>query len=181
MLKCNIHQLPDLVKFAKEHGAQELQAAWLVPFHDLPWTHAQGLTEDPERTNLYMDLTRETGKDLGISVRIPTKLPTDKNTQRITHNDTYHNLHGTTKVEGHCRLMYDRAMILRDGRVKPCGQSQTVPQLGSTNSMPFEACWNSDGYQRLRHTFSNGTLPTTCMSCNFIRSNQTGTAKLVYD
>lgn len=183
MLKCNIHQLPDLVRFTKEHGGQELQAAWLVPFHDLPWTQEQSLTEDPERTNHYMAETRRMGKELGISVRIPLDLPTGpslKAAVRLGHKDTYWNLHGTTSVEGHCRLMYDRAMILVDGRVKPCGQSRTVPELGSIHARAFEQCWNGEGYQKLRATFNGGTLPRTCMSCNFIRSNQTGTARLVY-
>jgi len=76
--------------------------------------------------------------------------------------------------------MYDRCMILVDGRVKPCGQSRTVHELGSVLNKSFEECWNGDGYQRLRQTFNSGTLPRTCQSCNFIRSNQTGTARLVY-
>ncbi len=71
-------------------------------------------------------------------------------------------------------------MILVDGRVKPCGQSRTVPELGSIHHRSFESCWNGTGYQRLRRTFNEGTLPRTCMSCNFIRSNQTVTARLVY-
>jgi MoaA/NifB/PqqE/SkfB family radical SAM enzyme len=182
LLRCNIHQLADLVRFTHEHGGQELQAAWLVPFHDLPWTNEQGLTDDPERTNAYMAEARAVGRELGVSVRIPNDLPTERTGSivRLTHKDTYHGLHGTTQVEGHCRLMYDRAMILVDGRVKPCGQSRTVPELGSIHHRSFESCWNGTGYQRLRRTFNEGTLPRTCMSCNFIRSNQTGTARLVY-
>ncbi|MDB5489497.1 MAG: radical protein, partial [Reyranella sp.] len=184
MVKSNIHQLPDLVRFAKEHGGQELQAAWQVPFADLPWTHEQRLTEDPERTNRFMAETRAVGRELGISVRIPNDLPLHKTPEekvvRLDHADTYWDLHGTNRVEGHCRLMYDRCMILVDGRVKPCGQSRTVHELGSVLNRSFEECWNGDGYQRLRKTFNSGTLPRTCQSCNFIRSNQTGTARLVY-
>jgi radical SAM protein with 4Fe4S-binding SPASM domain len=228
MLKCNIHQLPDLVRFAHDHGAQELQAAWLVPFHDLPWTATQRLTDDPVRTNHFMDEARAVGDELGISVRIPDNLPLDVATTArpaehdldldridldelgaaaapethevvhlnergadragpesstivaLGHQDTYWDLHGTNRVEGHCRLMYDRAMILVDGRVKPCGQSRMVPELGSIHDRSFEACWNSAGYQDLRGTFNGGTLPRTCQSCNFIRSKQLGTARLVY-
>jgi radical SAM protein with 4Fe4S-binding SPASM domain len=203
MLKCNIHQLPDLVRFAHRHHAQELQAAWLVPFHDLPWTYEQRLTDDPERTNRYMDEARAVGDELGISVRIPDNLPVgdaaprpkvahrnergadragdrDSTIVALEHRDTYWDLHGTTRVEGHCRLMYDRAMILVDGRVKPCGQSRMVPELGSIHDRSFEQCWNSAGYQRLRSTFNGGTLPVTCQSCNFIRSKQLGSARLVY-
>jgi MoaA/NifB/PqqE/SkfB family radical SAM enzyme len=77
MLKCNIHQLPDFVRFAAAHDAQELQAAWLVPFHDLPWTATQRLTDDPVRTNHFMDEARAVGDELGISVRIPDNLPLD--------------------------------------------------------------------------------------------------------
>jgi radical SAM protein with 4Fe4S-binding SPASM domain len=203
MLKCNIHQLPDLVRFTKEQGGQELQAAWLVPFHDLPWTYEQGLTDDPERTNHFMDEARRVGRELGVSVRIPDALPVGEAAHRradqgdergadragaapstikaLEHRDTYWDLHGTTKVEGHCRLMYDRCMILADGQVKPCGQSRMVERLGNVNQQPFEACWNSDAYQELRGTFNGGTLPRTCRSCNFIRSKQLGTARLVYD
>jgi radical SAM protein with 4Fe4S-binding SPASM domain len=207
MLKCNIHQLPDLVRFAHEHNAQELQAAWLVPFHDLPWTQSQELTDDPVRTNRYMDEARALGDELGVSVRIPDNLPdpdgdhidaiemlgahpAERGADRageeastivaLDHEATYWDLHGTNKVEGHCRLMYDRAMILVDGNVKPCGQSRYVPELGSIHDRSFEQCWNGDGYQNLRSTFNGGTLPRTCQSCNFIRSKQLGTARLVY-
>lgn len=184
MVKNNIHQLPDLVRFTKEQGGQELQAAWQVPFADLPWTHEQRLTEDPERTNRFMAEARAVGHELGISVRIPNDLPLqqmpEKKVVRLAHADTYWDLHGTTKVEGHCRLMYDRCMVLLDGRVKPCGQSRTVHELGSVLDKSFEECWNGEGYRRLRETFNGGTLPRTCQSCNFIRSNQTGTARLVY-
>src|SRR5690606_2941300 len=55
MLDCNIEQMADFVRFAHEHGAQEMQAAWLVPFHALPWTQTQGLTGDPVRTNHFLD------------------------------------------------------------------------------------------------------------------------------
>jgi MoaA/NifB/PqqE/SkfB family radical SAM enzyme len=207
MLKCNIHQLPDFVRFAHEHGAQEMQAAWLVPFHDLPWTQTQALTDDPVRTNAFMDEARAVGDELGVSVRIPDNLPVDgaasatavpvqlshpneRGADRagdaastivaLDHEATYWNLHGTDRVEGHCRLMYDRAMVLADGNVKPCGQSRYVRELGSVNERSFEQCWNGVGYQDLRATFNGGTLPKTCMSCNFIRSKQLGTARLVY-
>jgi radical SAM protein with 4Fe4S-binding SPASM domain len=206
MLQCNIHQLPDLVRFAHQHNAQELQAAWLVPFADLPWTHTQGLTDDPIRTNHFMDEARSVGDELGISVRIPDNLllpgehdpsagdehlhPSERGADRageapstivaLDHEATYWDLHGTDRVEGHCRLMYDRAMILVDGNVKPCGQSRYVRELGSVHERSFEQCWNGDGYQNLRATFNGGTLPKTCRSCNFIRSKQLGTARLVY-
>jgi len=208
MLKCNIHQLPDFVRFAHEHGAQEMQAAWLVPFHDLPWTQEQGLTDDPVRTNYYLDAARALGDELGVSVRVPDNLaaadepvtpvdpqpvvlhPYERGADRagarpstivaLDHEPTYWNLHGTDRVEGQCRLMYDRAMILVDGTVKPCGQSRSVKDLGSVHDRSFEACWNGDGYQRLRRTFNSGTLPRTCQSCNFIRSKQLGSARLVY-
>ncbi len=210
LLRCNIHQLADFVRFAEAHGAQELQAAWLVPFHDLPWTHTQSLTDDPARTNGFLDEARAVGDELGISVRIPDNLPVldavsvglptraqpivlhqhERGADRagaeastivaLDHEATYWDLHGTDRVEGHCRLMYDRAMILVDGSVKPCGQSRTVRQLGSIHDRSFEACWNGDGYQDLRRTFNSGTLPKTCRSCNFIRSKQLGTARLVY-
>ncbi len=216
LLKCNIHQMPDFVRFTKEHGAQELQAAWLVPFHDLPWTQSQRLTDDPRRTNYYLDATREAGRELGVSVRIPDNLPvsgapafapvagratqcaarcanpgaergadragsTASTIMNLDHQDTYWDLHGTTKVEGHCRLMYDRCMILADGHVKPCGQSRSVPELGSVLERSFYDCWTSPEYERLRAVFNGGTLPVTCRSCNFIRSKQLGTARLVYD
>lgn len=183
IMKSNLHELPDLVRFAKEHGAQELQAAWMVPFPDLPWTHGENPILAPERANAWLAKTRAAGKALGLSIRIPDDLPIAKPGANVNpkHESCYNDLHGTTRVEGHCRLMYDRAMVLVDGRVKPCGQSETVDDMGSLVDQSFDEIWNGPAYQRLRRTFASGTLPETCRSCNFIRSGQLGDAKLVFD
>ena len=208
LLRCNIEQLADMVRFAHDRGADEFQAAWMVPFEDLTWTHTQGLTEDPVLTNRNLDEARAVGAELGISVRIPDDLPVpaaagvpvalgraDAGPERgadragplpstivaLDFEPDDYDLHGTTKVTGHCRLMYDRAMVRVDGEVKPCGQSIPLPALGSVHERSFRRCWNSDAYQELRATFNGGTLPPTCRRCNFIRSKQLGPARLVYD
>jgi radical SAM protein with 4Fe4S-binding SPASM domain len=182
IMNCNIRELPDLVRFTKEHGGQELQGAWLVPFHDLPWTHDQDPTIDPVLTNRCMAEARAVGEELGISVRLPPDLPSEGAAKNVdlSHKPSYHDLHGTNQVEGHCRLMYDRAMVMVDGRIKPCGQSETVEKMGSLFEKTFAEIWSGPEYQELRATFNGGTLPKTCRSCNFIRSGQLGDAKLVF-
>jgi radical SAM protein with 4Fe4S-binding SPASM domain len=181
ILRCNAHELPDLVRLAKKYGAQEVQAAWLVPFHDLPWTDENDPTREPERMNSLLKEAVKVGEQIGVSVKIPPLLPEEGGKAKAVkeHKPTYHNLHPTTDVEGHCRLMYDRAMVLVDGNLKPCGQSRFVDDLGTLKEQSFEAIWSGPGYARLRSTFNGGTLPKTCRSCNFIRSGQLGDAKLV--
>lgn len=182
MMRCNLHELPDLVRFAAENQAQEVQAAWMVPFPDLPWTHEQNPIDEPERANRYMAEARAVAAELGISVRLPDDLPVKAPAANVDpgHKACYNNLHGTEEVEGHCRLMYDRAMVLVDGRIKPCGQSETVEGMGSLYEQSFEEIWNGAAYQQLRQTFGSGTLPKSCRSCNFIRSKQLGDARLVF-
>ncbi|WP_026374730.1 radical SAM protein [Aestuariibacter salexigens] len=181
IMRCNAHELPDLVRLAKKHGAQEVQAAWLVPFHDLPWTDENDPTREPERMNRLLKESVILGKKIGVSVKIPPLLPEQGGKAKAVegHKPTYHNLHPTTDVEGHCKLMYDRCMVLVDGNLKPCGQSRFVDDLGTLKEQSFEDIWSGSGYQRLRSTFNGGTLPKTCRSCNFIRSGQLGDAKLV--
>jgi hypothetical protein len=120
LMRCNIEQLPDLVRFAHEHGAQELQAGWLRPFDTLPWTHEQGLEQDPVRANELLAESLAVGAELGVTVRLPGVLPMpgDGTAVRLTHKPTDLDLHGTSRVEGHCRLMYDRALIQVDGQVR---------------------------------------------------------------
>ena len=181
ILRCNAHELPELVRLAKKHRVQEVQAAWLVPFHDLPWTDENDPTREPERMNSFLREAVKVGKEIGVSVKIPPFLPEKGGKAKAVkeHKPTYHNLHPTTDVEGHCRLMYDRAMVLVDGNLKPCGQSRFVDDLGTLKEQSFEDIWSGPGYQRLRSTFNGGVLPKTCRSCNFIRSGQLGDAKLV--
>lgn len=184
LLRANVHELPDLVRLAKEKGAQEVQAAWLVPFSDLPWTQEQDPTREPERVNRYLKETYAAGEELGISLKLPPMLPVRSHGSVAAkalaeHRPCYGALHPTSRVEGLCQLMYDRAMVLVDGTIKPCGQSESVPDLGSLANQSFEEIWSGPGYQRLRSTFRSGTLPKSCRSCNFIRSGQLGKARLI--
>jgi radical SAM protein with 4Fe4S-binding SPASM domain len=89
----------------------------------------------------------------------------------------YGNLLPSNRVEGYCRIMYDRAMVLLDGRVKPCCHS--LEMMGSLRDQSFEQIWNGDAYQSLRASFARGVLPDSCRSCNFLRSNQLTGARLV--
>lgn len=181
IMKCNAHQLPDLVRMAKDYGAQEVQAAWVVPFHDLPWTDEQDPTREPERMNAMLKEAYAMGESLGISVKLPPPIPSSGQAGKAvaSHRPTYHDLHPSNRVEGQCRLMYDRAMVLVDGTVKPCGQSRSVPDLGTLKTQDFDEIWSGSGYQRLRGEFNGGLLPKTCRSCNFIRSGQLGGARLI--
>ncbi len=182
IMRCNAHELPRMVEFAKRNGAQELQAAWVVPFPDLPWSQEQDPTREPERMNSYLDETYQVAAELGIDLKLPPYLPAANGVAKEAlnaHKPCYHQLHPTNEVEGACRLMYDRAMILVDGTVKPCGQSRSVPSLGNVKEKSFADIWSGQGYQQLRSTFASGTLPVTCRSCNFIRSGQLGGAKLI--
>ncbi len=183
ILKCNAHELPEMIRLATKHGAQEVQAAWVVSFADLPWSLEQDPTREPERMNRHLNETYQAAEEAGISVKLPPLLPVNSGQAKVmkSHRPTYRALHPTNRVEGQCRLMYDRAMILVDGTVKPCGQSRSVPDLGNVREQTFEEIWSGAGYQRLRRTFNEGILPDTCSGCNFIRSGQLGSARLMVE
>ncbi len=182
IMRCNAHELAEMVKLSKKLGAQRFQAAWLVPFSDLPWSEEQDPTREPELMNQYLLEAYDVATDLGIELRLPPLLPTGRNFTSETlkkHRPVSDDLNPTNMVEGQCELMYNRATVIIDGDIKPCCHSKSIPDMGNVKDEDFRDIWNGTSYQDIRNTFNSGVLPSTCRSCNFIRSGQLKSAKLV--
>lgn len=187
-MRCNMHELPDLVRLAHERNVQQVHANWMVPFPDLPWTHDQDPALDPEAANRWLREAREVAEELGVGVRFPSELrkrpakplkvvegpALDVDEAPVKRTSGHIE---STAVEGYCHIMYDRAMVLADGRVKPCCHSSEI--MGNVLETDFEQIWNTPAYQQLRASFNGGTLPTSCSKCNFLRSDRLPGARLI--
>jgi radical SAM protein with 4Fe4S-binding SPASM domain len=184
IMLCNVHELPELVRFARDHEFAEVHATWMVAFDDLPWTHAQQPARDPARVNACLADARRAALECGIVLVVPPDLAVTPAMPSATGDGgddaglaSYGRLLTTQRVTGFCHLMYDRAMVLVDGRVKPCCHSHEI--VGSLQEQSFEEIWNGPAYQSLRSAFASGVLPGSCRSCNFLRSGELGSGQLI--
>ncbi|MFO0985488.1 MAG: SPASM domain-containing protein [Planctomycetota bacterium] len=184
-MRCNLPELPALIQFASEHQVQDVRVAWMVPFADLPWTHDQVPSLDPIAANGWLAEARAAAAALGVELQAPDPLPqvADPASHAPAAPDleeptaVYGKLLDASRVGGYCHLMYDKAMVLVDGRVKPCCHSHEI--MGSVFTTPFAEIWNGPAYQHLRAGFASGVLPASCRSCNFLRSGQLKSGWLV--
>src|SRR5262245_53999936 len=74
-MRCNMHELPALVRFAKQHRFDEVLVSWMVPFQDLPWTHDQDPTLDPVFANRWLAEARAAAEAEQVKLLAPNDLP----------------------------------------------------------------------------------------------------------
>jgi len=149
----NLYELPKLVDFAKDLGADAIRFQ--------PWHVSLGHNE----TDRLLNITNERLTDLDYTMeQIISKA---KNLGIYTNTDTY--LRGVRKyfenkegIDVECFAGSFTCNISWLGEVVACA---FIPSLGNVRNEPFENIWNSRRFIEVRKDITKGKCPKCWMGC----------------
>lgn len=199
IMQQNIHQLPELVRFAKRYGFSEIIFSNMLPSKaldndaDAP-LHFRGavkhqlLRAKAAADELGVEMTypdiydREERTDPGPVTPV---FPTAEAIQvRI---DYIHRTYGVERApvealrdcawdvdrvpcKGICDWCMEKTYIDVDGNVYVCCINAKYT-VGSLLQQSFQDIWNSEQMQKIRRSFNSGILPDFCEGCHFIMNH----------
>lgn len=166
IMRQNLHELPDLVRFAAQWSIEKIFVQHLchdfgessLPAQYLPmraFVQEQTLLEeDPQRIDDYFGAARNVAKVVGVELRLPrTRL----------------RLHpaGTPGPE-RCDWPWRGAYFSYQGYSMPCCMVATPDRInfGKVAGQGVEELWNSPRYQEFRNQLSSDEPPEVCRSCS---------------
>jgi pyrroloquinoline quinone biosynthesis protein E len=148
----NVHQLPDLVRFAAEHGFKRQVFSLQLSDWAMERWHARNAAAsaepqlDPARLMELVAL----GERLGVTVRFWT----------------VSGKYATDRPENLCPWPFERAYVSSDLKVVPCCYvgNPEVFALGTLEN-GFAAAWHGEAMRAFRRAHLDGRPPQVCRSC----------------
>jgi radical SAM protein with 4Fe4S-binding SPASM domain len=165
LMRQNLHELPDLVRFAAEWEMEALFVQHLchdfgeetLPAHYGPmreFVQSQTLLEDdPTRVEHFFGLARETAEALGVDLRLPRTQP------RIHPPGTP----GRTR----CSWPWSGGYVSYSGDAMPCCMVSTPDRanMGNMFDHGVEEVWTGDVFNAFRDRLASDEPPDICRSC----------------
>jgi radical SAM protein with 4Fe4S-binding SPASM domain len=150
--RSSLEQLPALVRFAHERGADDIVVQHLV--YDFTATRrfvaAETLVgEDPARVEHAFEAARRAASECGVRLSLPLAAPAA--------------MPGSVR----CTRPWSGAYINFYGRAMPCAMAGSAARMGFGN-MDREGVariWNNDAYRAFRQRLAAGDPPEVCKGC----------------
>jgi MoaA/NifB/PqqE/SkfB family radical SAM enzyme len=139
LMKRNLAELPAMVHFAKDVGADLLHLSRLVPYKGMQ----SEVLDGSERSVIIR--SQAIAKGLGLNMGVP-------------------GINGMAHSKERCFFLYEKTYIDSLGRIIPCC-SPEHPVAGSLAERSFEEIWKGSTYQAMRQTFANGPSHDPCQKC----------------
>jgi radical SAM protein with 4Fe4S-binding SPASM domain len=166
IMRQNLHELPDVVRFAHRWSMEEMFVQHLA--HDfqessLPEKYAPMrdyvdeqtlLNEDSARIEHYFDQARAVARSLGLRLRLPKP-----RAQAFPPH---------TPGRKRCSWPWTGAYVSFDGLAMPCCMIATPDRmnLGSMADEGVKAIWNSGAYEDFRKRLDSSEPPEICNRCS---------------
>jgi len=165
IMRQNLHELPDLVRFAAHWEMERLWVQHLchdfgeehLPTHYRPmrdFVQEQTLLEDdPERVAQFFGEARLVADELGVDLRLPR-------TQPRPHP-------AGTPGRKRCSWPWDQAYVSYQGLTMPCCMVSTPDRMNFGNMLEGKASdvWNDPAFADFRARLDSDDPPDLCRSC----------------
>jgi radical SAM protein with 4Fe4S-binding SPASM domain len=165
IMRQNLHELPDLVRFAHEWEMEGLFVQHLchdfgessLPAHYRPmrdFVETQTLLgEDLDRVEHFFGLARHVATELGVDLRLPRSRP---------------RLHPAgTSGRTRCNWPWSGGYVSYSGDAMPCCMVSTPDRANMGNMFADgpDSVWNNDIYAAFRDRLDSDQPPEICRSC----------------
>jgi MoaA/NifB/PqqE/SkfB family radical SAM enzyme len=165
LMRQNLHELPDLVRFAAEWEMEGLFVQHLchdfgessLPAHYRPmrdFVEAQTLLhDDPARVERFFGAARDVAASLGVDLRLPRA-------EVRAHPPG-------TPGPARCDWPWKGPYVSYQGLSMPCCMVATPDRanFGSVADEGIAAIWQGEGYERFRDALASESPPEICRSC----------------
>jgi len=166
VMRQNLHELPDLVRFAHKWSIERVFVQHLchdfgesnLPTHYRPmrdFIQAQTLLEeDQQRIEHSFGAAQSTAKELRVDLRLPA----------IRRRQYLPSTPGSVR----CTWPWSGAYVSYQGYAMPCCMVSTPDRInfGNIAEQGVEETWNSAPYQAFREHLASGEPPDICRSCS---------------
>lgn len=153
VMKCNISEIPSVVKFSQELG---LDAPFFSEIQDKPdYTKAY---------NRFIMSNLLSADDKIVFKRIFSRY------SFYTDNNLFVKLSRVSREKSACSFIKNQLFVNWRGYVSPCCfiKDPLHPLLGNLLENGIDEIWNSDNYYKLRANLKNGITPSYCKGCREI-------------
>jgi radical SAM protein with 4Fe4S-binding SPASM domain len=166
VMKQNLHELPDLVRLARQCAMEAMFVQHLC--HDFGESSLPGfyrpmrdfvqdqtlLAEDPARIEHYFEEARLVARKLNIDLRLP------RTSMRIHAPET--------PGRDRCQWPWTGAYISYDGHAMPCCMIATPDRfsLGNVHTNTADEIWSGSAYEDFRGRLASPEPPEICKSCS---------------
>jgi MoaA/NifB/PqqE/SkfB family radical SAM enzyme len=166
IMRQNLHELPDLVRFAAHWEMEKLWVQHLchdfgeeqLPAHYRPMhefvSEQTLLEEEPERVSRYFEEARQVADQLNVDLRLPRIRPRE-------HPPG-------TPGRKRCSWPWDQAYVSYQGLAMPCCMVSTPDRANFGNMFERGALqvWNDSGFAAFRSQLDSDDPPDLCRSCS---------------
>jgi radical SAM protein with 4Fe4S-binding SPASM domain len=157
LMRQNVHEAVEFVRFAKEMGATSVAFAHLIA--ETAEMMESSLANDPAESNRLSAALREEVARLGFHARIPVDLPecVVPFTGPLLENPEYH---------GYCAAAYENWLFLRpNGDCFPCLNLYDCASIGNVYETPFREIWYGEPNQHFRRRAIQEGVAEGCDHC----------------
>jgi len=180
-MKSNIHELPEMVRLAKEFGLDQLLVQDYQPMGIR--FDEQSLRNEPLRANKFFDEAERLAEDLGVSLVLPPRYaegvpsPVESLPKRFLSSKRL--FPKRKRFPQRCPHPWKNARVKYDGEVTPCCFSMSA--MGDLKSQEFGQIWNGRRYRFFRWRVHTFFPPPECRLCHVyegINQGNPGNVKL---
>jgi len=144
-MRRNIEQLPDMVDFVSEMGADNLTVQYMV-------VHSEDVRDESlfyhkDLTNRLLDDAQRRAEEIELNVTLPPRFG-----------------QSSPRPAGRCTDPWKVAFVRWNGEVRPCCYAPST-WMGNLAGDSFWRIWNGPAYQDLRRRVNSGDPPAFCRIC----------------
>jgi radical SAM protein with 4Fe4S-binding SPASM domain len=161
-MKCNLDELPELVKIGSEIGLRHIAVSDVIitydPKVDESFQREQHLSNMPEReAKPKIHKIRDAARNLGVTLYMadyPARAGDEKSLRKQN-----------IRI---CASLWETTYITVDGFVTPCcyASDPNILNMGNVFTTDFPSLWNNRRYRAIRRKLLHGVMPLAiCADC----------------
>jgi radical SAM protein with 4Fe4S-binding SPASM domain len=174
-MKRNIEQLPAMVSFAADLGADNLTVQYMVVHGEE--VRAESLFYHQELANRMLEAAEARAREVGLNVTFPARFrgphPPSPSPRAERGRSAIARESGNTRGEvpasdsstATCTDPWQVAFVRWNGQVHPCCYAPSSVVMGSLAERSFWEIWNGPAYRDLRRRVNTANPPDYCRSC----------------
>ena len=152
-MRRNIEQLPAMVDFVAEMGADNLTVQYMVAHGEE--VRAESLFYHQELANRMLDAAEERAREVGLSVTLPERFGARGQAPETARSQSPFPCTDPWKV----------AFVRWNGEVHPCCYAPSRVVMGNLAERSFWEIWNGPAYRELRRRVNSANPPDYCHTC----------------
>jgi radical SAM protein with 4Fe4S-binding SPASM domain len=162
-MRRNIEQLPAMVDFVADMGADNLTVQYMVVHGED--VRSESLFYHQRLANRMLDEAEARAREVGLNVTLPARFGRLESRESKVDSRTQSRISNLESSAVSCTDPWTVAFIRWNGEVHPCCYAPSTVVMGDLAEQPFWAIWNCPAYRELRRRVNTANPPDYCRTC----------------